>query len=779
MSDKIASSHCTNHHEDDILDFSDDVDLIGISISASEASNGATVTTVTSSSVEDPSSARLLPTEQSQSGSIDEEEYDDEEEEEEEYDNDQDDDEGRAVLDANRVVATSTTEEDGCFLALEATTTTSSVAATTTVATTSVTAAKIKNKKWKKPTDKPKRPLSAYNIFFQLERDRIVGGEPERLFTTTDVAKVRVVPVDKMPKRKDRISHGKIAFADLARQIGQKWKQLSSDNKTIFEDRAKIEKARYENEVNQWSLAKKIGKLQQDNPSFVSSIAALSSSFATANANAANNAAATATMQATAASRMHKHSNHRAANINDIMAAVDDAQNAISFTSRRRQKQQQLQLQHHQQQQQDEQQRQDMMMSYMMHGGHLQRKHHSSMNDLTSSASLLSNLGEGSQVPIREIVFPNNDTTAFATGTSTEGNEELLWERSSAEGGSHAFDNGAMNHQWMTDSGEEAVDDIDQYEYEQMFPQQLEGDFNANGNFNDDVIAAAEDYIMNANQFDTALQYAANALDPITADTVQSMNGNDVAGLSSNGMHAYNSAMSSYHLAKIALRARRRVSFDGTDTGGTSSLFASQHDQEIQLLQHQRHQMRRSMSVNLGGRPAGSGPGGAVVTPRRGSELSTSQQAAMLRHSISTTSLPDMYQRRRRRALLINARKQAVAARQLRQYNRLMQHQLSSSSLPNFSTNENEIGADVDDEHDGHDDDEVDLDINIGSSHQGDDMYQQSHQHQQTLPQVTSSSSTTYFHEDNVMFDEGVDDQDDNNAQQASMHHFSTSRGGY
>ena len=144
---------------------------------------------------------------------------------------------------------------------------TPSILTTPTDAISSPEARVGKSRSWKKPTDKPKRPLSAYNIFFQLERDRIVAGEPERLFTKDDIEKVRIVPADQMPKR--RKTHGKIAFADLARKIGSKWKQLPVANKVLFEDRAKIEKARYENEVAQWNLMKKYGQYQLSASSLV------------------------------------------------------------------------------------------------------------------------------------------------------------------------------------------------------------------------------------------------------------------------------------------------------------------------------------------------------------------------------------------------------------------------------------------------------------------------------------------------------------------------------
>ena len=105
---------------------------------------------------------------------------------------------------------------------------------------------------WKKPIGKPKRPLSAYNIFFQLERDRIVNGHEEKVFSRADVDKVRIVPLELMPKRREPKIHGKIGFGDLAKIIGSKWKKLSDEEKLSFNERAKLEKIRYRRDVEKW-----------------------------------------------------------------------------------------------------------------------------------------------------------------------------------------------------------------------------------------------------------------------------------------------------------------------------------------------------------------------------------------------------------------------------------------------------------------------------------------------------------------------------------------------
>jgi hypothetical protein len=98
-------------------------------------------------------------------------------------------------------------------------------------------------KKWKKPKDKPKRPLSAYNIFFK----------EERAFMLDDSMDDR----EKAKRRVHRKSHGKIGFAELACQIGQKWKSLPEDEKKVLKEKALTEKERYTVELAAWKEVQK------------------------------------------------------------------------------------------------------------------------------------------------------------------------------------------------------------------------------------------------------------------------------------------------------------------------------------------------------------------------------------------------------------------------------------------------------------------------------------------------------------------------------------------
>jgi hypothetical protein len=88
-------------------------------------------------------------------------------------------------------------------------------------------------KKWKKPRDKPNRPLSAYNLFFRKERALLLGADVEKQDS------------EKGKKRVHRKTHGKIGFADMARIIGAKWKALGDEEKSEFEEIASQEKKRY------------------------------------------------------------------------------------------------------------------------------------------------------------------------------------------------------------------------------------------------------------------------------------------------------------------------------------------------------------------------------------------------------------------------------------------------------------------------------------------------------------------------------------------------------
>ena len=101
---------------------------------------------------------------------------------------------------------------------------------------------------WKKPPDMPRRPLSAYNIFFRHEREKILrekGVLADGSSTPTGESDEKSIG--------DSPDKGKgIGFANLARTIAAKWKELQPEVKEPFEKEAAVEKERYNQQMVVW-----------------------------------------------------------------------------------------------------------------------------------------------------------------------------------------------------------------------------------------------------------------------------------------------------------------------------------------------------------------------------------------------------------------------------------------------------------------------------------------------------------------------------------------------
>lgn len=85
----------------------------------------------------------------------------------------------------------------------------------------------------KKPKDKPKRPLSAYNFFFKEEREKIL-----KIVTAEDPETVENTPdsegyIDPETLSRLRKEGGKVSFEEMGKVIGQRWKNITPDKLNV------------------------------------------------------------------------------------------------------------------------------------------------------------------------------------------------------------------------------------------------------------------------------------------------------------------------------------------------------------------------------------------------------------------------------------------------------------------------------------------------------------------------------------------------------------------
>lgn len=121
----------------------------------------------------------------------------------------------------------------------------------------------------RKPKDHPKRPLSAYNIFFKEERARMISAiSAESVDTASaDEDKSKEDKKGATGKRKRASSknsetglpskNGKIGFESLAKTIGRRWKLLDTGRHEYYKSAAAEEMVRYRKEMEVYRVTRR------------------------------------------------------------------------------------------------------------------------------------------------------------------------------------------------------------------------------------------------------------------------------------------------------------------------------------------------------------------------------------------------------------------------------------------------------------------------------------------------------------------------------------------
>jgi hypothetical protein len=111
----------------------------------------------------------------------------------------------------------------------------------------------IKRPTKKKPKDKPKRPLSAYNFFFKEEREKILkvvlAEDPEKC----DNEEKSDDYLDDEALGRLRKEGGKVSFEEMGKLIGQRWKNINPDRLTRYSELAAEDTERYKKEMQSYN----------------------------------------------------------------------------------------------------------------------------------------------------------------------------------------------------------------------------------------------------------------------------------------------------------------------------------------------------------------------------------------------------------------------------------------------------------------------------------------------------------------------------------------------
>ena len=99
------------------------------------------------------------------------------------------------------------------------------------------------------PLKRPKRPLTAYNLFFKARREQLLAAEQQQ-------QQQQVASQSDSSNRQQQARRNSIGFEDLAKIIGKEWKEIDPQTLTEYEAQAQTDKERYNRELELYKASK-------------------------------------------------------------------------------------------------------------------------------------------------------------------------------------------------------------------------------------------------------------------------------------------------------------------------------------------------------------------------------------------------------------------------------------------------------------------------------------------------------------------------------------------